>query len=144
MILRSKRQKRRRLTTNFEISLTPLIDTALTLLVIFMITTPIIQNAIRVNLPAGEVKEGGTQAPELIVAIDNSGVIYFNNKKTSLDQLGKAIKQQVGNQQDKSVWVHVDEINSCKTLFAIINSIKVTGGVKDVKMVQRMVAKAAT
>ena len=50
-----------------EITLTPLIDTALTLLIIFMVTTPMMHNAIKVNLPRGNVKEDRGSKQELIV-----------------------------------------------------------------------------
>ena len=66
-----------------EISLTPLIDTALTLLIIFMVTTPMLQkeNALQVVLPKGNVNETQeTQKEDLTVVITKKGEISFNDK----------------------------------------------------------------
>ena len=64
--MRRGNKKRTRRFSTPEISLTPLIDTALTLLVIFMITAPMIHNGIKVDLPQGNSKEVGSQQ-ELVV-----------------------------------------------------------------------------
>ena len=50
------RGRRRRLQAMNDVSLTPLIDTALTLLIIFMVATPMMRNSIRVTLPSGQAK----------------------------------------------------------------------------------------
>lgn len=139
-------RKRRRITSSSipEITLTPLIDTALTLLIIFMVTTPMIQNAIKIRLPEGQVQEGGKESPELVVSIDNKGSIFFNNQSVTLDALGQTIKNHLnkyGN-QEKSVWVRADGTNSCDILMGVIDRIKVVGGIKDVKVAtQRMATK---
>ena len=49
----NQRRRRLRRVTLPEISLTPLIDTALVLLVIFMVATPMMRNAIHIDLPEG-------------------------------------------------------------------------------------------
>ena len=55
---RSLRRSRRSSSMGIpEITLTPLIDTALTLLIIFMVTSPMINNGIKVDLPQGKVQE---------------------------------------------------------------------------------------
>ena len=71
---------RKRKTRRFhmpEISLTPLIDTALTLLVIFMVTAPMIQHGIKVDLPHGAAKEVSGQQ-ELVVTMAKDGKLYFS------------------------------------------------------------------
>jgi len=68
-----------------DISMTPLIDTALTLLIIFMITAPMMQNAIRVTLPKGEAKEGDDIQQELIVYVNKDGTLFFKGKAISAD-----------------------------------------------------------
>ncbi|MCK5632116.1 biopolymer transporter ExbD [bacterium] len=54
----ARRLKKTRLS-KAELTLTPMIDTALTLLIIFMITAPMMRNAIKVTLPDGSAKEAG-------------------------------------------------------------------------------------
>jgi biopolymer transport protein ExbD len=130
------RRARRRSHTIPDLSLTPLIDTALTLLIIFMVTTPIIQNSIKVNLPQGQSKEGGTQTQEIVVTIDPQGSIFLNNKSVVLEKLGNEIKTLVNRSLSKknSVWVRIDEAKSCGILMGVIDRIKVVGGIDDVKV----------
>lgn len=144
------RRRKKNLTTTLEITLTPLIDTALTLLIIFMVTTPIIKNSIKIDLPKGAAQEGGREQQELVVAIDEHENIYCNNKQTTLDALGTEIKNCLAasgmNNETKRVWVMVDRKQSCSAniLISVIDRIKVVGGVKDVAIAtEKLSAQAA-
>ncbi|MEX0940538.1 MAG: biopolymer transporter ExbD [Candidatus Babeliales bacterium] len=143
-MMRSKRYKRRRTLSTPEVSLTPLIDTALTLLIIFMVTAPMINNAIKVELPKGAIKEGGKEQQELVVTIDQKGEIYFNNKQVSLVALEQTIKDYFvasAASTEKSVWVRVHgATTTCDTLVDVMSKIKNIGGVKDVKIATQKMA----
>ena len=56
-MIQHRRKSRRAAKHMPEISLTPLIDTALVLLVIFMVATPIMKNSLTIDLPKGHMKE---------------------------------------------------------------------------------------
>ena len=130
-----RRRRRKKAVPHLEVSLTPLIDVALTLLIIFMVTTPMIQNAIKIDLPKGQAKEGGHEQQELVVSIDKSSNMYLNKDAVSLADLGQAVRKQIdaqGSRQDKRVWVKVDGSCPTNSLIAAIDCIKVVGGVKDV------------
>ena len=71
------RRRRKAATALHDIPLTPLIDTALTLLIIFMVATPMMQNAIKVTLPEGKAQEDGGAKQDLIVYVDKDKKIYF-------------------------------------------------------------------
>lgn len=141
-----RRRRRRNKRTGYtppEVTLTPLIDTALTLLIIFMVTTPMINNAIRVDLPHGQAQEGGKEPNRLVVAIDKDENVFFNNMPVTLDQVGKEVKEylaQMATQEEQRVWVNIDKTNSCDTLIKVIDSVKVIGGVKDVAVATRKAA----
>jgi len=98
---RKMRSRRRHTGVLLDISMTPLIDTALTLLIIFMITTPIIQNAIRVSLPKGESKEDEGGSQELIVYIDKDKHLFFNGQEHEQGELIELIKKHVGEGKKK-------------------------------------------
>jgi biopolymer transport protein ExbD len=129
-------RKKRRIVTQPEITLTPLIDTALTLLIIFMVTTPMIQNSIKIDLPKGQAQEGGKESQELVVTIDKKDTIYCNNKPVTLETLGNEIQNCIAAmsiKEGKRVWVKVDRQScSADSLISVIDRIKVVGGVKDV------------
>lgn len=134
--MRPLQRKKKRVVAHLEITLTPLIDTALTLLIIFMVTTPMIQNSIKIDLPQGQAQEGGKEPQELVVTIDKKETIYCNNKPVTLETLGREIQNcltSMTNKEGRRVWVKVDrQTCSADSLISVIDCIKVVGGIKDV------------
>jgi biopolymer transport protein ExbD len=77
-----KRRLRRRAITIPEISLTPLIDVAFTLLIIFMITAPMMRMTIRVDLPDAKTShETKVEDETLMVEMDAQGGVLFDQSK---------------------------------------------------------------
>ncbi len=72
-----------------QINVTPLVDVMLVLLVIFMVTAPIIQQGVQINLP--QAKAGAITGSEelLVVTIAKTGKIYLNDNPMSLGELGQ-------------------------------------------------------
>jgi biopolymer transport protein TolR len=128
--LRFKRKKRDSKLP--ELSMNPLIDTALTLLIIFMVTTPMLQNSINVDLPKGKSQEDTGTKQELVINIDKEENIFFNNEKIELKELNKAIKNQIGDNLDQVVFVKGDESIKYGKLIDVVDSIKYIGGLKNV------------
>lgn len=109
-----------------EITLTPLIDTALTLLVIFMITAPMVQNAIKVDLPHGKSKEAeGTK--DLVVAITKDNKIYFNSYPVDKDHLGAAVQKELMSKPDTPVYVEADETLAYGNVAGVVDELKFAG-----------------
>lgn len=140
---RGRRRRRRSGYTPPEVTLTPLIDTALTLLIIFMVTTPMIHNAILVDLPHGQAQEGGKEPNRLVVAIDKDEHVFFNNMPITVAALGQTVRDyldKMSGDDEQRVWVNIDKTNSCDTLIKVIDTIKVIGGVRDVAVATRKAA----
>ena len=116
--------------------MTSLIDVALTLLVIFMVATPMLQNAIKVTLPRGNAQEDKPQqqANELIVFIDKNGDFYINKEKVAKADFIAQIKKAVGNDQEKTVYVQADTAVSYGTVVELVDDIKFVGGIKYVAL----------
>ena len=68
-----------------EINMVPLIDVMLVLLVIFIITAPLLTHAVKVDLPKASSEPNITERQNVQVAIDRSGVVYWNGE--IVDQL---------------------------------------------------------
>ena len=111
------------------LSLTPMIDTALTLLIIFMITAPMMRNAIKVSLPEGSAKEAGENNQELVVYMDAKEQIFFNEQQLSLDNLIATLKEKVGANKEQTVFVRADKSVKYGTVIKVVDQIKVVGGV---------------
>lgn len=141
MARRSRRNIR--LDDNAELSLTPLIDTALTLLIIFMITAPMMRNnAIKVTLPDGSAKEASDIKQELIVYIDAQEKIFFNDTQMSREKLISAVKNKVGNNKKQTVFVRADKSVQYGKVIGIVDQIKVVGGVEYVALATQSPSKS--
>jgi len=117
-----------------DIPLTPLIDTALTLLIIFMVTAPMIQNAIRVDLPKGKAKEDAGAEQELVVFLDKENQLFFNGDKMATDDVIKKVQTIAGKEGDRTVFVKADQAASYGKVIELVDQIKVVGGIKYVAL----------
>ncbi len=130
MITRRRRKRKRGLP---EVSLTPLIDTALVLLVIFMVTTPIMHNSLKIDLPEGNMKEEKDPAiSSFVVSITQGDKIQLNGKRYSLEGVLNELAKKVKTAKDKRVYVDCDKKVSSGMLIKVIDSIKYIAGVEHV------------
>lgn len=131
--MRNRRMRRSRKNIE-ELPLTPLIDTALTLLIIFMITSPMMHNAIKVNLPQGKAKEDKALKQDIIVYVDKEGSVYLNETKTTLEQLVADLSQDVLKQSEGTVYVKADKDVHYGRVIQTVDTLKVAGGVRYVAL----------
>lgn len=137
---RFSRRGRRKPLSMPEVSLTPLIDTALTLLIIFMVTTPMIQNNIKIDLPKGNAREAGGAKQDLVVFVDKKGTIFLNGTQiVSEAVLMQELQKQVGRESQKTVFVKADEAVNYGRVIQIVDQIKVVGGVQYVALATKRV-----
>ena len=74
-------------TTISQINVTPLVDVMLVLLVIFMVTAPIIQQGVQVNLPQARSSAIPGTEEHLVVTVAKNGKIYLNDNAMSLPRI---------------------------------------------------------
>jgi biopolymer transport protein TolR len=74
-----------------EINVTPFVDVMLVLLVIFMVTAPLLQQGIDVNLPMAKGKE---MPPEerITLIVKKGSIIYMNDNPVSLTEMGNKLR----------------------------------------------------
>ncbi len=137
--MKSRRYRRKGLKEQSfpEISLTPLIDTALTLLIIFMVTTPMLkkENALQVELPKGKMKEiDDSKEQEITIAIDKSGKFSFNDKIIKEKEVLEKLKVQVGKKSDRTVFVKADTAVHYGKVLELVDKIKHVSGVRYVAL----------
>ena len=73
-----------------EINVTPFVDVMLVLLVIFMVTAPLLQQGIDVNLPKAKGKELPTEE-RITLIINKNRIIYMNDNPVSLQQMRRKL-----------------------------------------------------
>jgi len=123
-------------TTIAQINVTPLVDVMLVLLVIFMVTAPIIQQGVQVNLP--QTKAGAIPGTEefLIVTVAKNGKIYLNDNPMSLGELGEKLRAIRKLQADKQVYLRADQDVRYGIVMKTIAEIK-QAGIERLGMVTR-------
>lgn len=92
-----------------EINVTPLVDVMLVLLVVFIVTAPLLSNAVNVVLP----KTVATAAPEVkrsvSVTIDRGGKIYLDGKEIAVEVLDSSLKQLKAGATEMNVHLQADD-----------------------------------
>ena len=125
--MRRSMQKKYHARALTDIPLTPMVDTALTLVIMLFVSAPMMHNAIKVSLPKGNSKEdvGGRQ--DCVVYLDKNNQIFFNGKKYEYTQLMHEIKQNVPHNRERVVIVKADEAISYGRVIELVDQLKVVG-----------------
>ena len=123
-------------TTIAQINVTPLVDVMLVLLVIFMVTAPIIQQGVQVNLP--QAKAGAIPGTEelLVVTVAKNGKIYLNDNPMTLSELGGKLRAIHKLQANKQVYLRADQEVRYGVVMKTIAEIK-QAGIERLGMVTR-------
>lgn len=92
-----------------QINVTPLVDVMLVLLVIFMVTAPILQQGVSVDLP--QVETGGLAGKDdqLVVAVTHEGAVHLNDAPLALDELKTKLAAIVQTRPDRTVFLRADK-----------------------------------
>ncbi len=90
-----------------EINVTPLIDMAFALLIIFMVTTPLLEQTISIELPSesASVTPVDTETRFQTISIDAEGIYYWGKEQVTMDDLEQRIK--LLSQQNDPPVVHL-------------------------------------
>jgi biopolymer transport protein ExbD/biopolymer transport protein TolR len=112
-----------------EINVTPLVDVMLVLLVIFMITAPILQTGIQVNLPKTREPQPKEATPEaLIISVDKEGSVYLSGKNEqqaiNVSDLSKLLNERLGQTKDRRVYLRGDGETPYRVIAYVLDQAK--------------------
>ena len=109
-----------------EINVTPFVDVMLVLLVIFMVTAPMMQEGVDVNLPQAQGKSLPSKEKRMTISITSTKEIYLNERKIELSALENKLRTIFQNRADKQLFLRADEIVPygfvVKTMAAVRNA----------------------
>jgi biopolymer transport protein TolR len=92
-----------------EINVTPLVDVVLVLLIIFMVTAPMLQMGIDVNLPQVKSKSIDVTEEKLVLTINSAKEIFINKNKVPVTGLGAKLESIFANRIDREVFMRADK-----------------------------------
>ena len=117
-------------TTISQINVTPLVDVMLVLLVIFMVTAPIIQQGVQVNLPQAKAGAIPGKEEQLVVSINRNGRVYLNDASMTPAELGQKLRAIRGVKADKEVYLRADQDVRYGLVMRVVAEIKQAGILK--------------
>src|ERR1700720_4290884 len=122
-----------------QINVTPLVDVMLVLLVIFMVTAPIIQQGVAINLPKVKAEALPGKEEQFVVSITRGSEIYLNDAKMSADELTDKLKAISQERPDRQVFIRADDQVPYGEVIRTMAAIK-AAGIENVGMVTEMPA----
>jgi biopolymer transport protein TolR len=91
-----------------EINVTPLVDVMLVLLVIFMVTAPMMQQGVQVNLPKADTKAMTPLEDTVVVTVEKSGKIFINKDQIPAADLRGKLAEMFVSREKKEVFLKAD------------------------------------
>jgi biopolymer transport protein TolR len=113
-------------TSLSEINMVPFIDVVLVLLIIFMITAPILQSGIEVDVPKTKTVKELTEV-RMVVTIDKAQRVYLNDKAINIHDLGQQVVSQSRDLQHQAVYVRCDETVPFGSWATVVDSLRQAG-----------------
>lgn len=92
-----------------EINIIPLVDVMLVLLIIFMITAPMLQQGINLDLPTLKSKPLPMREKPEVIHITKSGEIILNEKRVKLTDLKPALELIFASRKEKEIFLKADK-----------------------------------
>ncbi|MGC8605425.1 MAG: protein TolR [Desulfomonilaceae bacterium] len=119
-----------------DINVTPLVDVMLVLLIIFMVTAPMLQEGVSVELPSakGEPIEKIQQRDEVIISVAGGDSIFVNDKAVTEDHLAEVVLNATKDKPNRDVFLRADKNVPYGVVVRIMASLK-TAGIANLGMI---------
>jgi len=110
-----------------EINVTPFVDVMLVLLIIFMVTAPMLEQGIDVNLPQVAAKDITAKEEKLVLTITKKGEISINEHPVELSGLKENLEKIYENRINKEIFLRADETVPYGFVVKTMSKIKEAG-----------------
>ena len=126
-----RHSQRQSLSTLSEINITPLLDLAFVLLIIFMITTPLLESSMNLVIPSSGAKNPPVNTSQVqTVSIDRADTIRFNNQVMDLETLTTQLAQLKQANPDIAIVIHPDRDLPVQKLVTLMDALQHAGIMK--------------
>jgi biopolymer transport protein TolR len=119
----------------------PFIDVVLVLLIIFMITAPILQSGIEVDVPKTKTVKELTEQ-RMVITIDRAQRVYLNDKPVNIHDLGGQLTSQMKDPQHQAVYVRCDETVPFGSWATVVDALR-QAGIQNISVVTQPLTERA-
>jgi biopolymer transport protein TolR len=117
-------------TSLSEINVVPLVDVMLVLLIIFMVTAPMMQQGLQVNLPKS-TRSDPVQAQPVYVTIPatfgSTRRLQIGQDDVGIEAIAERVKQAIATRDDKSVFLRMDGTVTAQDIMTVTDRLKEAG-----------------
>ncbi len=125
-----RRTRRQDLPVRADINVTSLVDVAFTLLVIFIITAPILQGGVEVEVPRAEVTAITAEDQPIFVTIARDGRVYIGETEVSLEDFAESFPQLLRAARPDAVYIRGDSLAAYGNVLRVIATVARTEGIR--------------
>lgn len=123
--MRRRYSQRQNMTTLSEINVTPLLDLAFVLLIIFMITTPLLENSVNVAIPtSGAANPIVDPSAVQTVSIDRAEAITLNDERVDAATLTSRLVELKRENPDLAIVIRPDRELPVQTLITLMDAVQ--------------------
>src|SRR5437763_13548341 len=117
--------QRSHFSTLSEINVTPLLDLAFVLLIIFMITTPLLENSMNLAIPSSSAASAPASKSQVqTVSIDRNAVIKFNNETVDADSLSTRLAELKQTNPELAIVIRPDRELPVQKLVTLMDALQ--------------------
>jgi biopolymer transport protein TolR len=109
-----------------DINITPLVDVVLVLLIIFMLTAPILQSGIEVNVPKTKTVKEITEE-RVVISIDKQQRVFLGNSPININQIPDVLRRRLRDPQRQSIFLRADEDVPFGAFATVMDAVKQAG-----------------
>lgn len=113
-----------------NINVTPLVDVMLVMLIIFMVTAPMLQQGVEVDLPKATNAPLKGSEEQVVISIDRAGIVYLGaGNKMDVATIGSKVAAVLANRpaQDRKVYIKADGALQYRTLMEVMGRLHEAG-----------------
>ena len=113
-----------------QINVTPLVDVMLVLLIIFMVTAPILQQGVPVDLPKVSASPLAGDQEQLVVNVAKTGQLYLNDTPMTPEQLTEKLRAIAAARPDRQLYVRADQAVPYGQVMRVMGAVRDAGLVR--------------
>lgn len=124
-----------------EINVTPLVDVMLVLLIIFMVTAPLMQQGVKVDLPEVAAEPVASTEKRLVLTVTKDERVYLGSSEVPMERLIELLAENERLRTDKELYLHADQLLPYGVVVKVMAAAK-QGGAENIAMITDPVATA--